>query len=314
MSDLHAVSSDLVAFWRSEALFSAVNGGLFESLPVRAEGLPVGKARLLSALASMGYVELTNGEWTATSKGQILTAGHPSSLRPAALYWNGLGRQPWGELDKAAFDPSWTPHDPFETAARVPQGTLELQAGLDPYARHDYSALPAAVPAFARHTRLIDAGGGAGSLSVSLLRAYPSLQAVVLDRPEVAAIGHVPTDVAGRLSFAGGDFFGPWAAQADAIILARVLHDWDDGQALKILTHAAEALLPGGRLYIAEMVLAGDRPHSTGLLNLHLFVTSGGTERSRLSYESLLSRAGLCVQEVVPLPGSFVSVLVCAKV
>ena len=44
--------------------------------------------------------------------------------------------------------------------------------------------------------------------------------------------------------------FEPWLVKADAIILAKVLHDWPDNQAQKILQQARLSLNPSGILYI----------------------------------------------------------------
>jgi SAM-dependent methyltransferase len=41
---------------------------------------------------------------------------------------------------------------------------------------------------------------------------------------------------------------------ADVYILSHVLHDWSDAEALKILRNCREAIAPGGRLLIVEMV------------------------------------------------------------
>lgn len=42
--------------------------------------------------------------------------------------------------------------------------------------------------------RIVDAGGGLGALARLVLKAYPSVQVTVLDRPEVIeqAVGHAP--------------------------------------------------------------------------------------------------------------------------
>jgi len=39
------------------------------------------------------------------------------------------------------------------------------------------------------------------------------------------------------------------------VVLARVLHDWPDEDAVRILARAREAMPTGGTLYVVEMVL-----------------------------------------------------------
>ena len=59
----------------------------------------------------------------------------------------------------------------------------------------------------------------------------------------------------GRCRFVAGDIFGEWPIKSDAVILARVLHDWTDRDALRILRRAREAMSKDSMLYLVEMVL-----------------------------------------------------------
>ena len=85
--------------------------------------------------------------------------------------------------------------------------------------------------------------------------------------------------------------------RADAIVLARVLHDWPDDDAIRILRNARESLAPGGRLYVVEMVREAGS-FAGALLSLHLLLSTGGRERTRADFEALLARAGLRLIEV----------------
>ena len=90
------------------------------------------------------------------------------------------------------------------------------------------------------------AGGGMGTLAALLLREHPALRIVLLERPEVAALVEVPAEVRDRFEPRAADVFQPWPVRGDAVVLARVLHDWDDEQAGRVLRHARAALRPGG--------------------------------------------------------------------
>ena len=122
----------------------------------------------------------------------------------------------------------------------------------------------------------------------------------VLDRPEVVERAtRVPRSdhVASR----AGDLFEPWDFEGNAVILARVLHDWDDGPALRILRQARRALPSGGRVFMVEMVLPEDGAGG-GLCDLHLLAVTGGRERSATGYATLLDRAGFAFDGVRRLP------------
>jgi hypothetical protein len=64
---------------------------------------------------------------------------------------------------------------------------------------------------------------------------------------------------------------------ADAYILKRILHDWDDAAALAILKVCRQAIPPGGKLLIMERIVA---PPNEGLeskiSDLNMLVSPGG--------------------------------------
>lgn len=295
---LHTVSAELVSFWRCETLFAAVDLGVFERLPLTAP--PERLSILLNALGELGLVRLDGDAWRATELGAMLRADHPRSLVAAARYWSGDGRKGWSSVRQAVSDPAWHAEDPFAAIAHDPERVAAFHAALRPYAENDYAGIAAGID-LERGT-VIDAGGGTGALAMALLRGRPELQAVVLDRPEVAALGAVPDDLQGRLRFQGGDLFGPWPVRGEAVVLARVLHDWPDEACGAILARAREALAPAGRLHLVEL-LRPDEGFAGGLLSLHLWVSTGGKERRREEYLRLLAAAGLRLIEIRPTPG-----------
>ena len=130
----------------------------------------------------------------------------------------------------------------------------------------------------------------------NLLRAYPQAFGVLLERPEVLKQVHIPSDLKDRLSAKAFDLFRPWPESGDAVILARVLHDWDDEHALKILRFAKKTLSADGILYILELLISEESPNG-GLLDLNMLVTNNGKERSCKEFEKLLSSAGFVLSE-----------------
>ena len=100
----------------------------------------------------------------------------------------------------------------------------------------------------------------------------------------------------------------PWPVQADAVLLARILHDWDDDLALAILRHARATLPLGGQLFVVELVLS-DTGVPGALCDLHLLVTTGGRERTKAQFTTLLQQAGFALLDVVPL-GTVPSLLI----
>ena len=147
--------------------------------------------------------------------------------------------------------PDWHAPDIFaivsEDARRIEGHHRMLQS----YARHDYAAVPGAL-ALQGTERVVDAGGGPGVLARRLLEHHPACRVVLLDRPEVAAIAAL--DPHERLEVRATDLFEDWGVVGDAVVMARILHDWDDDQALRLLLELELEL---------ELVEAGEAAEET---------------------------------------------------
>jgi ubiquinone/menaquinone biosynthesis C-methylase UbiE len=148
--------------------------------------------------------------------------------------------------------------------------------------------------------RIVDVGGGHGTLLRALLATAPQAHGVVLDLPEVVRIA----PAAERIEFVAGDFMTSVPAGADRYILSHVLHDWDDDAAHRILATCRRAAPADARLLIVEAVLADEPgPLTPEVLSLHVLVMGGGGERRRDQFGQLLDSAGWQLGEVTPLPG-----------
>jgi hypothetical protein len=88
-----------------------------------------------------------------------------------------------------------------------------------------------------------------------------------------------------------GDFFGEIPIQAEAIILSRVLHDWNDAKAKIILRNCFNALPDNGSLYVIEN--CSDKINvDLSLLSLNMAAMCESYERTSLQYISLCENAG----------------------
>ena len=199
--------------------------------------------------------------------------------------------------------------DFFAWMAERPDELVASHRAYAAYARHDYASLTT-VWDFSVHDDILDAGGGTGELAFAALRANPGMTAVVMDRPEVKSLYEPPGELADRCAFVAGDLFRQWPVQSEAVVLARVLHDWPDADALRILRCAREAMPTGGSLYVVEMVL-GETTGAGGLLDLNMLVMTGGRERTLQGFRDLLDDAGFRLSDVVPTGA--VNTLICAQ-
>ena len=303
VSSLHELSSDLVGHWRTDLLATAVRLRVPEALPSDSAGVaakvgvpPSAAERLLWALWELHVVEPVEGMWRLTAKGEPLRPGHPMTLADAALEYAGLLREPWSRLDHTLREPGWRP-DVFGAVADDP-ARRDGHRRMLRSALEDYAPLVDELPIRAGDI-VLDVGGGSGALA-AMVEERTSTPVTVLELPGVP--------VAGGLRSVEVDFFEPWPMRADVVLLGRVLHDWDDGDAKRILTQCREALHPGGRLCVLEMIRPSTGPGGS-LCDLHLLAVTGGKERTLEAWTALLDGGGFTVKRVVDGSG-IVSLLV----
>ncbi len=148
---------------------------------------------------------------------------------------------------------------------------------------------------------LRDVGGGSGAFLEAVGRAYPKLDLVVFDLPEVAPSSAARFEAAGmgaRARFECGSFKSdPIPEGADAISLIRVLYDHSDDTVRQLLRKCHDALPSGGRLFISEPMSGGARPERAGdvYFALYTLAMQTGKARSAAEISELCMQAGFDV-------------------
>ena len=309
-SHLEELSADMVGLWKTQTIRAAVELGVFETLPASAtrveKCLHLGESvgpRLMRALTELGLTWRDGGGvYHPTDRGSHLQRSHPLSLEDAALHWGREAYAAWSETaqslrtGESSFRKRYGKGF-FDWLQDRPEELKSYHRAMSAYAKHDYLSLADSVD-FGVHESILDAGGGGGELTFALLRAFPNLKATVLDRPEVVKSASVPDDLANRCRFVSGDLFREWPVGAGAVVLARVLHDWPDDEAILILDRARAVMPEGGTLYLVEMVL-NNSSGAGGLLDLNMLLMTGGAERTVEQFRVLLSRTGFELLDVV---------------
>jgi len=132
-------------------------------------------------------------------------------------------------------------------------------------------------------------------LAAALFSA-PGLRGVLADRPEVLPGAEAHLSAAGvrdRCTLVAVDFFASVPVGGDAYVLAHIVHDGPDAQAVAILRSCCRAMALRARLWIVEQVIqAGDADDRAKLLDLLMLVLFGAQERTADAYQALLEAAG----------------------
>jgi hypothetical protein len=157
---------------------------------------------------------------------------------------------------------------------------------------------------FSGVAKIADVGGGHGLFLSKLLKANPHMGGILFDLPHVAEGARKLLSDAGlsaRCEVLCGDFFTSVPAGCDAYILKHVLHDWDDGRCETILTRCRDAMVPGGRALVVEMVVPSPGvPSFARLIDLEMLaISSNGKERTEREFADLFAKAGLSLARIV---------------
>ena len=271
---------------------------------------PAGLHQVLRSLAGIGvFTSDGEGRFRLTPMGETLRSDHPSAMRELLLTMAGPGI--WPALSRFS-DAVATGRTGMELAHGVPffdylQDHPDEGAAFNRMMLAVHGAEPPAVAEaydFSGLGRLVDVGGGIGTMLVNVLGRHPALSGVLFDMPSVLDQARATIAAAGlteRCEFAAGDFMKSVPAGGDAYLLSHIIHDWDEASCLTILGNCREAMGPDGRLLIVEMVLPpGDEPHPGKVLDLAMLALVGGQERTADEYGELLAKAGFRLERVVP--------------
>ena len=284
------------------------NGRSVEDLARICEVEAVPLLRILRALSAFGIFQICDGVISHTSRSLLLRTDTPHSLHNAARFWTAPGSwSAWGALDAAL--KGEVPHrrawgtGRFEYLRDHPDEARAFDNFMAcfPDNRHDIIAQSFD---FSATTLIADIGGGSGETLRRILSRIPVPKGLLFDRADV--INAVPPEalLGGRICVEGGNFFERVPAGADLYLLIRVLHNWPDGDCVRILQSCRRAMRPDARLLIVEQLLKTDpaRAQPTDyLVDLQMMAMFGDArERTSAEFERLMAASGFSLVRVIP--------------
>ncbi|TRM69653.1 O-methyltransferase-domain-containing protein [Schizophyllum amplum] len=272
-------------------------------------------AVLVDNAALSNYVDLYGSEWFAASTHFVSALSDDThDVKRAAFtqdrVYNTQGTDMWQYNDDHPVR-----HDMFATAmAGSAQGNT--QAVIEDY---PWAALGKGT--------LVDVGGGVGTLSFPLLKAFSDLSLVIQDRASVLAqaanywkenFASIPAD---RVQLQEHDFFTTNPVRgAKAYMLRYIMDDWNDVLCEKILSGIRESMGTGSRVLIVEALVTpsyisdvdveiqrapppllpnyGVAQRFVHCRDMNMMTLINGTERSHDEMKSIVERAGLQVKKV----------------
>lgn len=270
--------------------------------------------RVMRALASVGiFAEDEEGRFTLTPIAVTLQSDVPGSLRAWAVLVLGEEHyRAWGDLlhtvrtGETAF-PRVFGMGVFQYEAQHPEHAKifdEAMANLVGV----YNAAVLASYSFSAFAKIVDVGGGDGSLISAILQGNPNVHGVLFDMPHVAEKAKrkiAEAGLSGRCEVVAGDAFEAVPGGGDAYVLSRVVNSFENERALVVLQNCRRALTKNGKLLLVERVLperVEDSIEAQGpiMSDLNMMVMSGGRERSATEHRALLEAAGFTLTKIIP--------------
>jgi hypothetical protein len=278
----------------------------------RCQADPAALARLMRTAAALGLVTTVRpATYALTEAGTLLRADSVDSMRPGVVVmgepvsWEAMGalagtvrtgRSPIADAHGSLYE--YYRHRPALLRAFEEWMTTRSRGFADSLvAVHDFAGV----------RTVADIGGGNGTVLAAVLEARPGTAGILFELDHVlpgAKDYLTARGVAERCDLVAGDFFTAVPAGADAYLLANVVHNWDDEDALRILRAVRAAMIDGSQaLFLDYLLPDDDRPHFGKFLDMRMLALfGGGAERTRSEYLALLDRAGLRADLVTELP------------
>lgn len=265
---------------------------------------PEALRRMLRLLAAHGVFAYSQDRFAHTPASRLLRADHPHSMRGfVAIYGTPALAELLGCFDYTLRTGNPAPYKVnaggfFARLQADPELGALFNAAMASKARLQIAGITAAYD-FSGRAAIADIGGGLGHLLQAVLDAAPRAVGVLFDLPTV--IEHAAAAACDRLRLQPGDFFADPLPAADTYLLMDVIHDWDDDQAVALLSAVRKAALPRARVLAIETVLAdAPGPDWSKVMDIVMLWIAGGRQRTRSEHEQLLTKAGFRLERVIP--------------
>ena len=279
------------AYYGSATLFAALEYDIFTQVDALGDNARVaalaeatgtserGLRLLLDACVAIGVLAKQGDLYSNTKAGALsLVAGAKMDLSKAILY-NRDVYPVWGKLAKLV-------------KTGKPVEAPELHLGDDPERTRRFvlsmrgRALAigqTVVPMLdlSDCSTLLDLAGGPGTYAALIAKANPQIKCVTVDLPAVSAIAAEcvkQAGVADRVECRPGDYHTDIYPMAsfDAVTIFGALHQESPAQIVDILRRAHNALKPGGKLFILDMMTASTptKPEFSALFAINMALTT----------------------------------------
>ncbi len=274
-----------------------------DEVAVRCNTHPRSTRMLLNACVALEVVEKEGDRYRNSPEARkSLVRGSPAFTGDGVAHQHDLWHA-WGRLDEAVRDN----HRVGDRYSLVEEPEMHRNFIMAMHNR----AVPTA-PALVEHLdltgrrQLFDAGGGPGTYSIFLTRAYPGLRAIVFDLPQTVEIARqiiAEYGAGDSVTTRAGDYFkDDFGGGNDVVLLSAILHSMGPERSRELLVKAHASLDSGGIVVVSEGLLDenGTSPTRAVLFSLNMLVNTGdGQSYSGAEIIGLMESAGFVRPEVI---------------
>ena len=294
----------------SRALYSATELGLADHLHPQAHALTTlasltgtdapSLERLLRFLVVAGFFDKQpDGTYRNNGASEYMRKDHPQTMYPFLLHddetrWNSFGHLSYSvKTGKPSFDMLYK-KSYFEYLSEHPTLSHRFDLAMTIISDQEETTI---ANTLSFEGTVADIGGGRGSLLKKIMHVHSAVTNTVLfDLPQVITTIS-DTDLTPVTKALGGSFFEPISLEANIFILKRILHDWNDEQAITILKNIAATMRVTDTLYVIDAIVdeCTDKKMITAV-DLGLFAIFGGKERDYAEFQTIFTSAGLTLK------------------
>jgi O-methyltransferase/methyltransferase family protein len=270
-------------------------------------GLPVRSVRVVAdAMVAVGLLRLDGSRYANTEVAQTFLAGRsPSDFRPLLKFWDRISYPAWQRLAEAVRNDGKKGDKLYDLTG---EESAIFSAGVEAATTAGARALAASYE-FGRHKRLLDLGGGTGSFIKIVQQQHPHVEGTLFELATTAANARAwfTGDQAWRITVVEGDLLrDAFPTGHDAILLAHVLHGFDEAQNVDLLKRAHDAAAEDGRLLLVDFFLNQTRtgPVMAALMSGEFLIQTQGRSYSVEEVREWLDGTGWRFAEHRPLAGA----------
>ncbi len=316
-------------YWLSEVLFTAVEMDLFSYLESNGQGIieiterlqgpKQGIQRFLQTLCTLGLITTHDQVYYNTKLSSKYLVKGKKNYQGDSILWRKYLTSCWQDLRSCLEQGGRVKFsDPNEDSQSIGERIRKYIYAMDNVARTKVEEIVPFFIGIPLEGELLDVGAGSGAITAGFLKAFPLLQATLMDIPEVLEYTRELMQKQGfqqKVAYCQANILEKWSIKKDhfdLVILSNIVHAYSEPEITHILEEAVQCLKPDGFLLIHDFFLE-HFPAKAALSDLNMFInTYNGKVFNEKWVRETINNFGLQVTDLIPLK-SDTGVLIAAR-